>query len=207
MVAIGSLVHRTCGSHCVGKRILLFLDLVGWRLFVDYISSGPAISGVKLGMHVPWQILRPTKRLKNGHQSPDCSPDIWAKCGGFKYFFFSPTKYLGKWSNLTNIWNQEKKKTTLLDSNAGGDILATSVFVRNNTFGMLPLFLVAILTRETKAWPYVLDTSPWSTWILLVGSGLSPRCKMRTIFGEAESRGISPNFYKVRGNGYISQLG
>lgn len=61
--------------------------------------------------------------------------------------------------------------------------------IMNNTFGMLPLFLVAILTRETKAWPYVLDTSPWSTWILLVGSGLSGCCL--GFYGLAVSRLIT----------------
>lgn len=41
---------------------------------------------------------------------------------------------------------------------------------------MLPLFLVALLTNETKSWPLLLQNSSWSTWITLLGSGVSGCC-------------------------------
>jgi len=61
--------------------------------------------------------------------------------------------------------------------------------IMNNTFGMLPLLLVALMTGESKVWPRLLEVSPWSTWLTLVGSGLSGCCL--GFYGLAVSRLIT----------------
>lgn len=61
--------------------------------------------------------------------------------------------------------------------------------IMNNTFGMLPLLLVALMTGESKVWPRLLEVSPWGTWMTLVGSGLSGCCL--GFYGLAVSRLIT----------------
>ena len=39
--------------------------------------------------------------------------------------------------------------------------------VMNNTFGMLPLLLVAALTHEAPAWGRLLARTPWDGWLWL----------------------------------------
>ncbi|CAK8987714.1 unnamed protein product [Durusdinium trenchii] len=61
--------------------------------------------------------------------------------------------------------------------------------IMNNTFGMMPLLLVALLTRETITWPFMLENSSAATWVTLVGSGISG-CSLG-FYGLAVSRLIS----------------
>ncbi|CAJ1409065.1 unnamed protein product [Effrenium voratum] len=65
----------------------------------------------------------------------------------------------------------------LLWSGSGFQQPLAVCMIMNNTFGMLPLLLVASLTGETASWPQILRSTPWSPgWVTLVGSGLSGCC-------------------------------
>mmetsp|Transcript_60788 Transcript_60788/g.113664 ORF Transcript_60788/g.113664 Transcript_60788/m.113664 type:complete len:413 (-) Transcript_60788:9-1247(-) len=48
--------------------------------------------------------------------------------------------------------------------------------VMNNTFGMLPLLLVAILTGEAPTWSRVVAEMPGDGWLIVISSGLSGCC-------------------------------